>query len=80
MSDGRMLRAMFTGAGHQRQRRQEMLAELAVGVPRLAFAVGFEGQRIDQHRSMAAKLDVEGAGILEGLAARQGALLDLERC
>src|SRR3972149_4698713 len=66
-------------AAHERQRRQEMLAELAIGDPRIAFPIDLERQGVDQERAAAMKLNVVGAGVLERKAARQRPLLDIER-
>ncbi len=64
---------------HQAQRRQKMLAELAISHPRLAWLVDFEGERIDQNRATLVELDIVGAAVLERHAMLQGAFLDLQR-
>mgnify|MGYP003693621077 CR=1 FL=1 len=42
-----------------------MLAKLAVRDPRLALAVTFERQRIDQGRPSAVKLNIEGTRVAQ---------------
>ena len=63
---------------HQRQRRQEVLAELAIGVPGFAFPVNLKGKRVNQNRLAVNKLDVVRAGILKRHAHFERALLDGE--
>ena len=65
--------------GHERQGRQEVLAELAVGDPRNAVLVGLERQRVDHDRPRVAELDVVGRGVLERPAGGQRLELDVER-
>ena len=65
--------------GHDRQRRQEVLAELAVGDPRSAVLVRLERQRVDHDRARVAELDVVGRGVLERPAGGQRLELDVER-
>ena len=77
--DAQQLRQAHVDLRHQRQRRQEVLTELAVGGPGPLLDQPLEGQRVDQDRTRPAELDVVGAGILQAQATRQGALLDLER-
>ena len=61
--DAQQLTQAHIHLGHQRQGGQEMLAELAVSHPRLAFFLDLEGQAVDQHRAPVVELDVVGAGI-----------------
>ncbi len=63
---------------HQGERREEVLAELAVGHPGLAFLVDLEGKRVDQDGLSRDELDVEGAGVLEREAGGDGPLLDVQ--
>jgi hypothetical protein len=53
----------YVAVGHQAQRRQEMLAELAVSHPRPALPVNLKGQAVDQDRASAVELDVIGAAV-----------------
>ena len=50
---------------HEGERREEMLAELAVGLPRLVGSGPLERERVDHDRPSAQKLDVVGARIAE---------------
>ena len=50
---------------HQCEGRDEVLAELPVGDPRLPWRQALEGQRIDEDRARALKLDIVGAGIFQ---------------
>ena len=50
---------------HQRQRRQEMLAHLAVSHPGLAFLVLLERERIHENWRAASELNVIGACVLQ---------------
>ena len=63
---------------HERQGRQEMLAELAVGDPRRSVLVGLERERVDQDRPGVAELDVVGRGVLERPAGGQRLELDVQ--
>ena len=65
--------------GHERERRQEVLAELLVRDPGHAGRVALEREVVDEHRLDAPELDVVGGGILERPALRQRRRLDLER-
>ena len=58
---------------HEGERREKVAAELAVGDPRLPFAVGLEGERVDKDRLLPEELDVVGARVLEDHPLRQGA-------
>ena len=49
----------------QRQGRQEVLAELTVGVPGGALLVEVEGERIDEQRFSIDELDIVRAGVFE---------------
>ena len=64
---------------HQGQRRQEVLAELAVSVPGRPFGPPFEGERVDEHRLSVAELDVVGTGVPQGHAELKGPPLDRKR-
>ncbi len=64
---------------HERERHHEVLAELPVRGPGRAFLARLEGQRVDEHRTTRLELDVVGAGVAQGDAADEGALLDVER-
>ena len=50
---------------HERQRGQEVLAELAIGDPRPACLGTLEGERVDEHRPAALELDVVGGGVAQ---------------
>jgi hypothetical protein len=63
--------------GHEKQRVEKMLAELPVSHPGLQLEF-LEGQRIDKKGPPVYKLDVEGAGVLEGHPKIKGRLLDFE--
>ena len=65
--------------GHQRQRRQEVLAELAVRDPRRAVLVRLERQRVDQDRAAVAELDVVRRGVALRPAVRERVELGVER-
>ena len=60
-------------AGHQRQRRQEVLAELLVRDPRRIRGQPLERQVVDEHRLDAPELDVVRGGVLERPALREAA-------
>ena len=64
--------------GHQRERRQEVLAELAIRDPRRASGGTTERQRVDEDRAPGAELDVVGARVPEREAGRDGPSLDVE--
>ncbi len=66
--------------GHNRQRRQEVLAELAVGDPGFSLLQPFKGKRINQNRPSLKELQVEGACVLERHVVIDRHLLDLKRC
>ena len=53
------VRQAHVAPGHQRQRRQEMFAELAIRHPRRAVLVRLERQGVDQDGAAVAELDVE---------------------
>jgi hypothetical protein len=63
----------------QRQGREEVLAELAVGGPRVGRLGDLEGKAVDQDRSPLFELNVEGAGVLQPHPGREGARLELKR-
>jgi len=63
--------------GDEQQRVEKMLAELPVGHPR-SQPEFLEGQRIDENRLPVNKLDVEGAGVLEGHPKIKGLFLDFK--
>ena len=63
----------------ERERRQELLAELAVGDPRRALLERLERRRVDMDRPSVAELDVVGRRILECPAGRHRLQLDIER-
>ena len=65
--------------GDQRQRRQEVLAELAIRDPRRAVLVRLERERIDEDRPGLAELDVVGGGVLELPAVGHRVELGVER-
>ena len=46
------------GVAHQRQRREEVLAELAVSDPRFAFAITLERERVNQDQPATAELEL----------------------
>jgi hypothetical protein len=64
--------------GHQRERGEEVLAELAVGDPRRAWLGFLERERVDEDRPAAAELDVVGGRVAEGEAALSGRDLRVE--
>src|SRR5262245_44278824 len=64
--------------GHQRQRPEEVLAELAIGDPRSAGLVGLEREMVDVHRAGAEELDVERARVAQREALAQGGELEIE--
>ena len=66
-------------AAHQGQRREEVLAELAVGDPGLPLGIRLERERVDEDGLRAAELDVEPAGVLQRHPPRHGPSLDLQR-
>ncbi len=78
--DPHQLSQPYIPVGHQCQRRQEMLAELAIGDPWLPFLIHLERERIDQNRFTIEELDIIGAGILERHAGLDGPPLDREGC
>ena len=63
---------------HEGQRHQEVLAELPVGHPGRALLPRLEGERVDEDRPAALELDVVGAGVAQGHAPAERALLQLE--
>ena len=65
--------------GHQRERSQEMLTELAVGDPRAPLWEGLEGQRVDEDGTAVMELDVVRARVLERHPVVHGDPLDPER-
>jgi hypothetical protein len=64
---------------HERQRRQEVLAELAIRLPRLVGLCALEGEGVDQDRLAVLELDVVGARVPEGHPARAGHGLGAQR-
>ena len=64
---------------HQRQRREEVLTELAVRLPRRVRVEPLEGEGVDQDRPTIRELDVVGAGVAQGHAVLLGERLGLER-
>jgi hypothetical protein len=62
----------------QRQRNEEVLAELAVRDPRLRGIPLVEGKAVDQDGAAAVELDVVRACVPEPHAGRQGSPLQLE--
>ena len=64
---------------HQRERGQEMAAELSVSGPRTALDQGFEGQRVDEHRSSVVELDVVRRRVAQRHAVLECHSLDLQR-
>ena len=74
--DAQHLIQTHVGMAHERQRRQEVLAVLAIGHPRLAFAIAFERQRVDQRGAAVHELHVVRAAVLERHAVLEGELLD----
>jgi len=76
--DAQQLGEPHVAVGHQGQRREKVLAELAVAVPRTALLVALERERIDQDRPALEKLDVVGARVLERHVVAQGRLLNSE--
>ncbi len=59
--------------GHQRERRQEVLAELAVGDPRAAVLERLERERIDEDRPAIDELHVVGGCVPQGAARPRAA-------
>ena len=68
-----------SGGAHERERPEEVLAELPVGHPRSALGPPFERQRIDEDRRRADELEVVGAGVLQHHAVLDGEPLDRQR-
>ena len=64
--------------GHQRQRGEEMLAELAIAHPGRALAIDLERERIDEDRPAPMELHVVGAAILQAHPVLEGTALDLQ--
>ena len=73
------VRQADVASGHQGQRRQEVLAELAVGDPRRAVLERLERERVDQDGPGVAELDVVGGGVLERPAVGDRVELGVER-
>ena len=61
--------------GHERERREKVSAELAVGDPRPAFRIPLERERIYQHGLGTEKLHIIGRRVLERHSFVQGCLL-----
>ena len=59
---------------HQRERREEVLAELAIGDPGRTLLCALEREGVDEDRPAAPELDVVGGGVAE-----REALLERER-
>ena len=72
-------RESYVAVGHEREGREKVLAELPVGHPGFTFAVGGEGQGVDEHRPATVELDVVGAGVLQAHLVFEGELLHFER-
>ena len=69
----------WVASRHQRKRRQEMLTELAVRLPRRVRVEPLEGERVDEDRPAIRELDVVGAGVAQGHAVLLRQRLGLER-
>ena len=63
--DPRPLREAHVSAAHERERGEEVLAELAVGLPRLARVSAAERERVDENGLAAPELDVVRARVLQ---------------
>ena len=63
---------------HQRQRGEEVLAELAIGDPRRPLLGPLERERVDEDRPAAPELDVVGGGVAERESALERERLGLE--
>ncbi len=63
---------------HQRQGRQEVLAELSIRDPWLAGGQALEREMVDQHRRDAAQLDVVRRGITQREASLDRGQLDVQ--
>ena len=68
------------GVGHDRQRRQEVLAELAIAHPRKARLVALERQGVDERGATLVQLKVACAGVLERQAVVQRPPLHMQGC
>ena len=66
-------------AGHQRERRQEVLAELAIGDPRSARLCRGDRERVDEDRTALGEQDVGRARVAEREAGGSRFGLDVER-
>jgi len=64
---------------HQGERRQEVLAELPVRHPRLAFGDALEREVVDENRRDAPKLDVVGRRVAQREPGVDGGELDVQR-
>jgi hypothetical protein len=64
---------------HERERAEEMLAELSIGDPWSTVVVRRERQRVDEHRTCSDELDVVGRGILQDHAEGETEELNVER-
>jgi hypothetical protein len=65
-------------ARHERERREEMFAELPVRDPWATFFVRSERQRVDEDRTPAMELHVVRTRIAQGHTARERARLHIE--
>jgi hypothetical protein len=63
---------------YQRQRNQEVFAELPVPGPGRPRLTGLEGERVDEEWAAGDELDVVGAGVAQGETAGQRPLLEPE--
>src|SRR5688572_16924081 len=63
---------------HQRQRDEELLAELLVRSPGTTLLPRLERERVDQDRASPMELDVVGTTVSKGEALGERALLDVE--
>lgn len=70
----------FPGLEHER--KEEVLAELAVAIPCGAGCEGDKGACVDENGLLAVELDVEGGSIAEDPVGVEGVLheLEVEKC
>jgi hypothetical protein len=73
------VRQTDVAAGDQRERGEEVLAELPICHPRLALDIRLERERIDHHGAGVAELDVVRRGVLQGPSGLERLELDVER-
>jgi hypothetical protein len=69
----------YIDPAHEEERREEVLAELAIRDPRLPLLIPLEGQGVDEDGPSLDELDVERAGVLERHAPGEGPALDVQR-